>query len=78
MTARATCMSATCKPVHKLVMCSQSVQQKDLEQLKERLDQLDDNQRHQLNELRGFQDCVLSETTPVDNLQNKENSVTPQ
>ncbi|KAI0236251.1 hypothetical protein LSAT2_013172 [Lamellibrachia satsuma] len=61
-----------------VVVDSLSMQQKDLEQLKERLDQLDDNQRHQLNELRGFQDCVLSETTPIDNLQNKENSVTPQ
>jgi len=46
--------------------------------LKERLDQLDDNQRHQLNELRGFQDCVLSETAPLDNTQVKENDVVPQ
>ncbi|KAK2187545.1 hypothetical protein NP493_162g05006 [Ridgeia piscesae] len=54
------------------------VKQKDLEHLKERLDQLDDIQRHQLNKLRGFQDGVLSETAPMDNSQVKESAVTPQ
>ena len=55
-----------------VVVCCQSVQQKDLEQLKERLDQLDDNQRHQLQELRGFQDCVISETGPAVNSSHKD------
>ena len=46
--------------------------------MKERLDRLDDIQRRQLNKLRGYEDCVLRETVPMDKAQIKASDVTPQ